>query len=122
LAQRDQALALQILADVHSLARAEGLPSQRIVVYGTTGRTELFPHWSSVGQSALGESWAIKGLFANLLGVEVEHRSRQDLAGAAALPGCPAYPEPGSLQPLADRVLVCLEAHPAGSLGGRSPG
>jgi len=122
LAQRDQALALQILADVHGLARAEGLPTQRFVVYGSTGRTELFPHWSSVGQSALGESWAIKGLFANLLGVEVEHRSPKDLAGAATLPACAAYPEPGSLRPLADRVLVCLEAHPAGSSGERSPG
>lgn len=121
LAQRDVALAEQILADVHAVARDTGLPAQRFAVFGTTGRTELFPHWSSVGQSALGESWAIRGLFANLLGAEVEHLARADAGDASAdrtgtragLPACSAYPAAGSIVALGDRLLVCLEANPA---------
>lgn len=129
LAQRDLALAQQILADVHTIARETGLPAQRFAVLGTTARTEIFPHWSSVGQSALGESWAIRGLFANLLGAEVEplastHQRGDDAlpAARAALPSCTAYPEAGSIVPWGDRLLVCLEANPVTVPSGTPPG
>ncbi len=130
LAQRDLALAQQILADVHAVARDTGLPAQRFAVLGTTGRTELFPRWSSVGQSALGKSWAIRGLFANLLGAEVEplastlrgEDGANQGAARAALPSCPAYPEAGSIVPWGDRLLVCLETNPVRAPGGTPPG
>jgi hypothetical protein len=119
LAKRDLALAQQILTDVRAVARDTNLPAQRFAVLGTTGRTEIFPRWSSVGQSALGESWAIRGLFANLLGTEVEtvalrpkgEDSAEQTTVRVALPTCTAYPEPGSIVPWRDRLLVCLEAN-----------
>ncbi|WP_411871677.1 hypothetical protein [Vulcanococcus limneticus] len=102
----------------------------RFAVLGTTGRTELFPRWSSVGQSALGKSWAIRGLFANLLGAEVEplastlrgEDGANQGAARAALPSCPAYPEAGSIVPWGDRLLVCLETNPVRAPGGTPPG
>jgi hypothetical protein len=114
---RDMALSQSILADVRAASRQGGKPAEPFFVFGTTVRTEPFPHWSSVGESAFRREWSIPALFLNLHQVKVNHiayRSEGNEAEVrAGLPPCRAYPEPGAIVPYQGRWLVCLEANPA---------
>lgn len=116
LERRDMAMAQAILADVHGAARLRGSAAEPFRLFGETERNESFPHWSSVGESAFRHSWSIRGIFRNLLGVEVEtitYRQPEETRVRADLPPCRAYPDPASIVWHQGRWLVCLEANPA---------
>lgn len=116
LERRDMAMAQAILADVHGAARLRGSPAEPFRLFGATERNESFPHWSSVGESAFRHSWSIRGIFRNLLGVEVEtitYRQPEEASVRANLPACRAYPDPASIVWHQGRWLVCLEPNPA---------
>ncbi len=114
---RDIALSQSILADVRSASRQANTPAEPFFIFGTSDRTEPFPHWSSVGESAFRREWSIPALFLKLHQVKVNHiayRSEGNEAEVrAGLPPCRAYPEPGAIVPYQGRWLVCLEANPA---------
>lgn len=67
LERRDMALAQSIRTDVAIEARRTGLPAEPFQLFGTTERNELFPHWSSVGQSAFRAEWSIPAIFKSSL-------------------------------------------------------
>ncbi|MCP9772345.1 glucosyltransferase domain-containing protein [Synechococcus sp. Tobar12-5m-g] len=121
LERRDMALAQSIRTDVTIEARRTGLPAEPFRLFGTTERNELFPHWSSVGQSAFRTEWSIPAIFKQLFGVEVRHiayRRSTEANVRRGLPACAAYPQPGSIVPYRRELLVCLEANPAVASGG----
>jgi len=117
LQMRDMALSQSILADVRAASRQGDTPAEPFYIFGTSERTESFPHWSSVGESAFRREWSIPALFLNLHQVKVNHiayRSEGNEAEVrAGLPPCRAYPEPGAIVPYQGRWLVCLEPNPA---------
>lgn len=123
LERRDIALAQSIRTDVAIEARRTGLPAEPFRLFGTTQRNQLFPRWSSVGESAFRTTWSIPAIFKQLLGVEVSHISYRRKGGneatvRRALPTCKAFPQPGSVVPYEGQLLVCLEANPAAASGG----
>jgi hypothetical protein len=115
LERRDMALAQAIVADVRSEARRTGAAAEPFELFGTTERNEPFPHWSSVGESAFRQSWSIRAIFHQLLGVPVSHIAYRSEGNEQevrnSLPPCRAYPEPGSIVRHGDQWLVCLEAN-----------
>ena len=121
LERRDMALAQSIRSDVAIESRRSGLAAEPFMLFGTTERNELFPHWSSVGESAFRTEWSIPAIFKQLLGVEVRHIAYKGTTEAnvrRGLPACAAYPQPGSIVPYRGELLVCLEANPAAASGG----
>ncbi|MGB7565229.1 MAG: hypothetical protein WBM08_10810 [Prochlorococcaceae cyanobacterium] len=117
LERRDMAMAQAILSDVRNEADRQGVPAEPFKLFGTTARTQLFPHWSSVGESAFQQSWSIVAIFRQLLLVKVEHiayrSSGNEKEVRQSLPPCKAYPERGSIVTHQGSLLVCLEANPA---------
>jgi hypothetical protein len=119
--RRDMALAQSIRTDVAIESRRTGLPAEPFRLFGTTERNQLFPHWSSVGQSAFRAEWSIPAIFKQLLAVEVSHieyRENNEADVRRGLPACKAYPRPGAIVPYRGELLVCLEANPAAASGG----
>jgi len=121
LERRDMAMAQAIAADVRALSlqgTASDPPPQTFRLFGTTERNQPFPHWSSVGESAFRQSWSIKWIFRQLLGIEVEHLAYRSEGNEAevrgSLPRCRAWPERGSIVTYRGQWLVCLESNPAG--------
>jgi len=114
---RDIALSQSILADVRAASRQGGPPAEPFFIFGTTDRTQPFPSWSSVGESAFRREWSIPAIFLNLHQLKVNHiayRSEgNEVEVRAGLPPCRAYPQPGAIVPYQGRWLVCLEANPA---------
>jgi hypothetical protein len=117
LQMRDMALSQSILADVRAASLQGGKPAEPFFIFGTTDRTQPFPHWSSIGESAFRREWSIPDLFFKLHQVKVNHiayRSEGNEAEVrAGLPPCRAYPQPGAIVPYQGRWLVCLEPNPA---------
>jgi hypothetical protein len=117
LQMRDMALSQSILADVRAASPQGAPPAEPFFIFGTTDRTQPFPSWSSVGESAFRREWSIPAIFLNLHQVKVNHiayRSEGNEAEVrAGLPPCRAYPQPGAIVPYQGRWLVCLEANPA---------
>lgn len=117
LERKDIALAQSIRSDVAIEARRTGLPAEPFRLFGTTERNELFPHWSSVGESAFRAEWSIPAIFKQLLGVEVSQiaysSERNEADVRRSLPACTAYPQSGAIVPYQGQLLVCLEANPA---------
>lgn len=117
LERRDMAMAQMIASDVRSLARVERRDGSLFRLFGTSTRTQSFPHWSSVGESAFRQSWSIEAIFQQLLGLKVEsipYRQQGDEAQVRArLPACRAWPDPASIVWHQGAWLVCLEANPA---------
>lgn len=121
LERRDMALAQSIRTDVAIESRRSGLPAEPFQLFGTTQRNELFPPWSSVGQSAFRTEWSIPAIFKQLLGVQVSHiayRENTEADVRRGLPACQAYPQPNAIVPYRGELLVCLEANPAVASGG----
>ena len=119
LERRDMAMAQLIAADVRSQARVEGRDASLFRLFGTSTRTQSFPHWSSVGESAFRQSWSIEAIFRHLLGLKVQHIAYRQQSGEAEvrarLPACRAWPDPASIVWHQGAWLVCLEANPAAS-------
>lgn len=122
LERRDMAMAQMIAADVRAQARIEGRDTSLFRLFGTSTRTQSFPHWSSVGESAFRQSWSIEAIFQQLLGLKVEHIAYRHQAGEAEvrarLPLCRAWPDRASIVWHQGAWLVCLEANPAASTAG----
>ena len=117
LQMRDMAFSQSILADVRAASLQGGKPAEPFFIFGTTDRTQAFPHWSSIGESVFRREWSIPAIFLNLHQVKVNHiayRSEGNEAEVrAGLPPCRAYPQPGAIVPYQGRWLVCLEPNPA---------
>ncbi len=117
---RDMALSQSILADVRAVSLQGSTPAEPFFIFGTTERTQPFPNWSSVGESAFRREWSIPALFLNLHQVKVNHIAYRSEGNEAevrsGLPPCRAYPESGAIVPYEGRWLVCLEANPAAAV------
>jgi len=118
LERRDMAMAQSIAADVRARASLDPqIPGDSFRLFGTTKRNQSFPQWSSVGESVFHQSWSIKDIFRQLLGLQVEHisfrRKRTEAAVRRSIPACKSWPANGSIVAYRGRWLVCLEANPA---------
>lgn len=118
LERRDIAMALSIAADVRTLSFMNPqIDGESFRVFGTTKRNQSFKQWSSVGESAFHQSWSVRDIFRQLLGLEVEHisfkRNRTEAGVRRSIPACSAWPANGSIVPYRGRWLVCLEVNPA---------
>lgn len=128
LERRDMAMAQAIAADVRALSRANpAVPPQPFRLFGTTERTQPFPHWSSVGESVFRQGWSIEAIFRQLLRLQAQHIAYRSEGNEAqvrrTVPRCSAWPDPGSIVVHQGQWLVCLEANPAPSQasGGAPP-